>query len=80
MWAQIGVDVQITPIDQAVWFDTYTAREFDMMLAYWTNDIIDPDELVAYAILPESSEQFGTGWSDQEPMDLAHQGAAELDP
>jgi peptide/nickel transport system substrate-binding protein len=50
------------------------------MTNYWTNDIIDPDELVAYAVLPESQEAFGTGWNNAEAQDLARKGAAELDP
>jgi peptide/nickel transport system substrate-binding protein len=49
------------------------------MYNYWTNDIIDPDELVAYAVLPESSEAFGTGWANPEAQELARQGAAEAD-
>ena len=45
----------------------------------WTNDIIDPDSFIAYAVLPESSEAFQNGWSNAEAIDLAHQGAAETD-
>ncbi len=46
----------------------------------WTTDIIDPDELVAYAVLPESSEAFQTGWMNEEAQQLARDGAAEPDP
>ena len=50
------------------------------MTNYWTNDIIDPDEIVAYAILPESSQAFQTGWVNHEAQELARDGAAEPDP
>ena len=50
------------------------------MSNYWTNDIIDPDEMVAFAVLPESAEAFQTGWANAEAQELARQGAAEPDP
>jgi peptide/nickel transport system substrate-binding protein len=80
MWSQIGVNVTITPTEGSVLNEDYNARNFQAMTNYWTNDIIDPDELVAYAVLPESSEAFGTGWSNEEAQQLARDGAAEPDP
>ena len=79
MWSQIGVDLTISPAEQGVYTDSYFAHSFQAMYNSWTNDIIDPDELIAYAVLPESSEAFQTGWSNAEAIDLAHQGAAETD-
>jgi peptide/nickel transport system substrate-binding protein len=80
MWSQIGVEVTITPLDGAVVTQNYFDFKFEATVNGWTNDIIDPDELIAYAVLPESSEAFGTGWVNTEAQDLARQGAAELDP
>jgi peptide/nickel transport system substrate-binding protein len=80
MWSQIGVDVTINPVEQGVYTDSYRSHTFQAMYNSWTNDIIDPDELIAYAILPESSEAFETGWQNAEATELAKQGAAETDP
>jgi peptide/nickel transport system substrate-binding protein len=80
MWSQIGVEVTITPVEASVLNEDYNTRNFQAMTNYWTNDIVDPDELVAYAVLPESSEAFGTGWANPEAQDLARQGASELEP
>lgn len=80
MWSQIGVEVTITPTEATALNDDYNNQNFQAMTNYWTNDIIDPDELVAYAILPESSEAFQTGWSNEEAQQLARDGAAEADP
>jgi peptide/nickel transport system substrate-binding protein len=80
MWGQIGVDVTISPTESGTLDDDYHKYNFQAMTNYWTNDIIDPDELVAYAVLPESQEAFGTGWNNTEAQDLARKGAAELDP
>jgi len=50
------------------------------MSVYWTNDIIDPDELVGFAVLPDAVEAFHTGWENAEAQELARQGPAEADP
>lgn len=76
----IGVDVQITPQEQGVYYEEWGNETFQAWLGYWTNDIIDPDELVAFAVLPDSSNAFHTGWSNAEAVELAQQGARELDP
>jgi len=80
MWSQIGVDLTISPLERSVVLDNYRANAFEAQVVSWTNDIIDPDELVAYAILPESSEAYHTGYANPEAQELARQGAAELDP
>lgn len=80
MWSQIGVEVTITPTEGTALNDDYNSQNFQAMTNYWTNDIIDPDELVAYAILPESSQAFQTGWINEEAQQLARDGAAEPDP
>ena len=80
MWSQIGVNVTITPTEGSVLNEDYNSQNFQAMTNYWTNDIIDPDELVAYAVLPDSSEAFQTGWNNEEAQQLARDGAAEPDP
>jgi peptide/nickel transport system substrate-binding protein len=80
LWSQIGVNLELEPVEQGVYSAAYDEHTFETMYTGWTNDIIDPDELVSYAILPESSENYQTGWNNQEAMDLAQAGRAELDP
>jgi len=80
MWGQIGVDLTIAPMEASVRSENYNTNAFQTMVNSWTNDIIDPDELVAYAVLPESSEAYHTGWANAEAQELARQGAAETDP
>jgi peptide/nickel transport system substrate-binding protein len=80
MWSKIGVDVTLTPVEFSVSQDNYRKGNFQAQLTSWTNDIIDPDELVAYAILPSGSNMFGTHWSDAEAQKLAKEGEEELDP
>jgi peptide/nickel transport system substrate-binding protein len=80
MWSKIKVDISIQQMDAAVARDNYNHNKFVTNLSGWTNDIIDPDELVSYAILPESNENYHTGWTDQKAIDLAHQAQTTLDP
>ncbi len=80
MWSQIGVDLQLTPTEQGVFYDTFFAQDFEALTIYWTNDTIDPDQLVSFAVLPESSNAFQTGWVNEEARDLALVGPQELDP
>ena len=80
MWAKINVNVNISQLEQGVLTDNYRKNNFQMRLTGWTNDIIDPDELVSYAVLPDASQAYHTGWSNQQAIDLAHQGETTLDP
>jgi len=79
MWAQIGVDVTITPTELSAFNANFADETFQLMCTYWTNDIIDPDELVAFAVEPKTADAFHTGWSNPEAVDLAAKGRAELD-
>jgi peptide/nickel transport system substrate-binding protein len=80
MWAQIGVDVQISPVEQGVYYEEWDKETFQAWIGYWTNDIIDPDELVTFAVLPDSSNAYHTSWSNPEAVELAKAGPRELDP
>jgi peptide/nickel transport system substrate-binding protein len=80
MWSAINVELAIEQLDPSVLRDNFLANEFESVLSGWTNDIIDPDELVSYTILPESNENYHSGWINQDAIDLAHQAQVELDP
>ncbi len=80
MWSQIGVEVTINPLETSVWNEAFSNADFQAMSVYWTNDIIDPDELVGFAVLPDAVEAFHTGWEHAEAQELARQGPAETDP
>jgi peptide/nickel transport system substrate-binding protein len=79
MWAEIGVDLDIQQLDQAVVQDLYRTFDFEAILSGWTNDIIDPDQLVSYAIIFETIENYRTGWVNQEAVDLANEGRTTLE-
>jgi peptide/nickel transport system substrate-binding protein len=80
MWEKIKVNLDIQQLDAAVVRQNNLDEKYETMLSGWTNDIIDPDELVSYAILPESNDDYHTGWQDPKAIDLAHQAQTTLDP
>lgn len=79
MWSKIGVDLTITPVDGPTGRARIKAHDFQMRTGGWTNDMIDPDEIVGYYILPENSENARTGWMNQEAMDAARAAETEQD-
>jgi peptide/nickel transport system substrate-binding protein len=80
MWAQIGVEVDIQQLDSAVVTDRYRSFDFQVILTGWTNDIIDPDQLVTYAIIPDTIQNYRTGWVNDQAVALANEGRVTLDP
>ena len=79
MWAKIGIDLDIQPTEQSVGTANYRSNQFQTIASGWTNDIIDPDELISYAILPEQTQNYHTGWTNQAAIDAAKQARATLD-
>ncbi len=79
MWSKIGIDLDIQQLEASVATSNYRANKFEMYASGWTNDIIDPDELVSYAILPEQTQNYHTGWTNQQAIDAAKQARATLD-
>ncbi|HUG17010.1 MAG TPA: ABC transporter substrate-binding protein [Thermomicrobiales bacterium] len=80
MWAEIGIEVDIQQLDSAVVTDRYREFDFEVILTGWTNDIIDPDQLVTYAIIPDTIENYRTGWVNDRAVELANEGRVTLDP
>lgn len=80
MWSQIGVTVNLSPQEQGTYYDVWTQETYQGHILYWTNDIIDPDQVATTAIIPEGQNAFHTSWHNQEAIDLTVAGRAELDP
>lgn len=79
MWSKIGVDLDIQQLEQAVVTQNYRDNKFEAYATGWTNDIIDPDELVSYAIIPDNFQNYHTGWVNDEAVSLAKKGRTVLD-
>jgi peptide/nickel transport system substrate-binding protein len=80
MWGQIGVTVNLSPLEQSIYYQTWTDETYQSDIIYWTNDIVDPDEVATTAIIPEGQNAFHTSWHNQQAIDLTVAGRAEQDP
>src|SRR4029079_17528367 len=79
MWAEINFKLTITPVDSAVALQRTNDGDYDVRLGAWTNDMIDPDQILSYYVQPEASANARTGYLDQEAADLVSQGRTETD-
>jgi peptide/nickel transport system substrate-binding protein len=79
MWKEINFEATIGPYPAAVGTQRRTDGEYDMRIASWTNDMIDPDQILSYYVVPESSANARTGYEDQEAIEMVIAARSETD-
>jgi peptide/nickel transport system substrate-binding protein len=79
MWAEINFELLITPLDTAVATQRTNDGDYDVRLGGWTNDMIDPDQILSYFVAPEASSNARTGYLDEEAAALVAEGRSETD-
>lgn len=79
---QIGINVTIKQMDPTTLATANQNMKFDMINQYWTNDIPDPDELVAYSVdySNTSVRSYYTQYDNPTLVKLVHEGEASRDP
>jgi peptide/nickel transport system substrate-binding protein len=82
--AQIGIDVSIQGYDIQTAYAKMDERNGNppsqLGARYWTNDIIDPDEVVSFAAdINAGAHAFSTWYNNPVVIKLVHQGQQELD-
>jgi peptide/nickel transport system substrate-binding protein len=78
--AQVGIDLELQKVDPGQIWDMYVAGDYDMSVAYWTNDIIDPDQKSTFSLGMDSNNNFETRYKNEHAAKLVAQGRLELDP
>ena len=79
--AQIGGTVTITQLDPAAQTDRVHAVDYDISGAYYTTDIIDPDELTTFAVQSDGGTQaVWTGYKNEEVDKLVREAQVTTDP
>ncbi len=79
MWAEINFNMLITPLESAVAAQRNTDGDYDMRLGGWTNDMIDPDQILSYYVIPDSSYNGRTGYLDEEAAAMVVEARGETD-
>ena len=78
--AKIGIDVEIESYELVTAYGKEREGDYGLGERYWTNDIIDPDEVVTFGVDVEAgANSFNTGWSDPEATQLANDARSETD-
>jgi peptide/nickel transport system substrate-binding protein len=78
--AKVGVDLEIRKVDPGQTWDMYVAGEYDTAIAYWTNDIIDPDQKSTFSLGMDENLNYWTRYKNQHVADLVAKGRVELGP
>src|SRR5919107_1713660 len=77
---ELGIDMQIENVDPSAAQEAQSKREYQITHSYWTMDIADPDELVTFAVDPESgAESFYTGYNNPDVVTMARDAAKTFD-
>ena len=78
--AKIGIDVTITSFEQSTAYTNERSGTNGLGLRYWTNDIIDPDEVATFgADIKGGANSFSTYWGDPKVSKLINDARSETD-
>lgn len=77
---ELGIDMQIENLDPSAAQERQQTLDYQITHSYWTMDIADPDELVSFAVDPESgSRSFFTDYNNPEVVTNARNAAKTFD-
>jgi peptide/nickel transport system substrate-binding protein len=77
---ELGIDMQIENVDPSAAQEAQSKREYQITHSYWTMDIADPDELVTFAVDPDSgASSFYTGYNNPDVVKMAREAAKTFD-
>jgi peptide/nickel transport system substrate-binding protein len=79
--AAIGITVNLKSMDQTTLFNDQTAGKYHFTYNIWTNDIPDPDELVAFtADYTGGAKSFYSWYNNPQLIQLSHQAEQSDNP
>jgi peptide/nickel transport system substrate-binding protein len=78
---EIGIDVQITRVDDAQLYDTQATGDYDMIYQGWASDIPDPDQQLTFMLDPEVGgvESYWTFYENPVVTEQLAAARAEFD-
>jgi peptide/nickel transport system substrate-binding protein len=78
--AKIGITVNIESYELVTAYGKEKTGNYGIGERYWTNDIIDPDEVVTFGVdVKAGSSSFDTYWSDATATKLTNEARSETD-
>jgi peptide/nickel transport system substrate-binding protein len=79
MWAQIGVTLDIAPLDRTAATQRMRALDYQVYVSGWTNDVPDPSELANYEFDYTTAKSYHTGYHSAQMDKLLADGMTTLD-
>ena len=77
---QVGIDVNLRKVDPAQTIPVLIDGDFELSPAYWTNDVIDPDQKTTFSMGGDSNNNFFTRYDNPAATKLVAQARVETDP
>ena len=69
---ELGITMTIQNADPSAIHDLQNKLDYEISHSYWTMDIADPDELVQFAVIPDSGgKSFNTNYDSKPVQELA---------
>lgn len=79
-WNEIGLDVKIQKMDQALYEQRLMDGDYDASIEWWYNETADPDLAVKWALCGScGNRSYYTNYSNDRLDQLTRQGTVELD-
>jgi peptide/nickel transport system substrate-binding protein len=79
--AKLGIKVDIQTYELLTAYAKEDSGKSQMGQRYWTNDIIDPDEVATFGVDPKGgANAFNSYWSNAEATNLVHKARIERNP
>lgn len=77
----LGIDVQITALDDAAYHQAFQSFKYDMFIDYAINDISDADEMASFELDYKSggSSSYWSSYDNSAVTELVHQAEKEFD-
>jgi len=80
MWSQIGVNLNLEPLDRGTAIGRMRALDYQITVGGWTNDVPDPSELASYEFDFVTAKSYHTGYRSPQMDKLVQDGMRELNP
>ena len=78
--AEAGIGVTIQKVDPSQTWDLLSSGEYDLMVNYWTNDSIDPDQKTTFVLGHDVNLNYYSRYENPVVKDMVTAARIELDP
>jgi peptide/nickel transport system substrate-binding protein len=80
MLSKININVTIEALEYGARQDKLAKRDYDAHLTYWTDDVVDPDEVSTYEIDFPVAGSMNSDYNDPEAVKLCESARTITDP